>query len=575
MKTLHGIAASRGIAIGPAFRFRRADLCFERCTVKDPTAEWARFQAALETAREQLADVYAKAEAESGAEQAAIFQAHALMLEDPELLEAVRTAIEEQCINAEAALSDAAETYAHMLESLDDEYLRARAADVRDVAARVLRILLGVAESPTAGLTAPSIILARDLTPSDTVLLDKSLVLGFCTAEGGATSHTAILARGLGLPAIVGAGPDVLEIPDSAVLVLDGSDGTLLVEPDEETAAAYRARQAAATAVLAQARERAHEPAVTRDGHRVEVVANIGNVEGARAALEAGAEGVGLLRTEFLYLERSCLPNEEEQYRAYRAIVDVFGNRPVILRTLDIGGDKDLPYLDLPHEMNPFLGLRAIRLCLARPELFRPQLRAALRAGAGRNLKLMFPMVATVAEVRAARAVLEECRVELLAEGQPVAGEMEVGIMVEVPAAALMADRLAAEVDFFSIGTNDLSQYMLAADRTNTQVAPLATGFQPAVLRLVHNVIAAAHAQGKWVGLCGELASEPLAIPILLGLGLDEFSMNPPAIPLAKQIIRALTLDEAREVAQAALELDSPDAVRALVRERVPAANVG
>ncbi|HEY66902.1 MAG TPA: phosphoenolpyruvate--protein phosphotransferase [Thermoflexia bacterium] len=575
MKTLRGIAASRGIAIGPAFHFRRADLSFERCTVEDPTAEWARFQAALETAREQLADVYAKAEAESGAAQAAIFQAHALMLEDPELLDAVRTAIEEQCINAEAALSDAAETYAQMLETLDDEYLSARAADVRDVAARVLRILLGVAESPTANLTVPSIILARDLTPSDTVLLDKSLVLGFCTAEGGATSHTAILARGLGLPAIVGAGPSVLEIPDGAMLVLDGGDGTLLVGPDEGTVAEYRARQAAATVVLARAREKAHEPAVTRDGHRVEVVANIGNVEGAQAALEAGAEGVGLLRTEFLYLERSRLPDEEEQYRAYRAIVDVFGDRPVVLRTLDIGGDKDLPYLDWPHEMNPFLGLRAIRLCLARPELFRPQLRAALRAGAGRNLKLMFPMVATVSEVRAARAVLEECRAELLAEGQPVAEKMEVGIMVEIPAAALMADHLAAEVDFFSIGTNDLSQYTLAADRTNAQVAPLATGFQPAVLRLVRDVIAAAHAQGKWVGLCGELAGEPLAIPILLGLGLDEFSMNPPAIPLAKQIIRALTLEEAQEVAQAALKLDSPDAVQALVRERVPAANVG
>ncbi len=575
MKTLRGIAASRGIGIGPAFHFRRADLCFERCTLEDTAAEWMRFQAALETAGEQLADVYAKAEAESGAEQATIFQAHALMLEDPELLDTVRTAIEEQCINAESALSDAAEMYAQMLEALDDEYLSARAADVRDVATRVLRILLDVAESPCASLTAPSIILARDLTPSDTVLLDKSLVLGFCTAEGGATSHTAILARGLGLPAVVGAGPDILDVPAGTTLVMDGSDGTLLVEPDEETVRAYRARQATASAGLAQARAQAHEPATTRDGHRVEVVANVGNMEGARAALEAGAEGVGLLRTEFIYLERSSLPDEDEQYRAYRAIVDVFGDSPVILRTLDIGGDKDLPYLDLPHEMNPFLGLRAIRLCLARPELFRPQLRAALRAGAGRNLKLMFPMVATVAEVRAARAMLEECQAELLTEGQPVAEEMEIGIMVEVPAAALLADRLAAEVDFFSIGTNDLSQYTLAADRTNASVAPLADAFHPAVLRLVRDVIAAAHAQGKWVGLCGELAGEPLAIPILLGLELDEFSMNPPAIPLAKQIIRALTLDEARDVAQAALELDSPDAVRALVQERVPAADVG
>jgi len=575
MKTWQGIAASRGIVIGPAFHFRRADLCFDRRRVEHPAAEWSRCQAALETAREQLAGVYARAEAESGAEQAAIFQAHALMLEDPELLDAVRTAIEEQNVNAEAALSDAADMYAHMLESLDDEYFSARAADVRDVATRVLRILLGVAESPTAGLTTPSIILARDLTPSDTVLLDKSLVLGFCTAAGGATSHTAILARGLGLPAIVGAGPDVLGVPGGTTVLLNGSDGVLLLEPDEETVAGYQARQAAVATVLAQARRRAHEPAVTRDGHRVEVVANIGNVEGAQAALEAGAEGVGLLRTEFLYLERSRLPDEGEQYRAYRAIVNAFGHLPVILRTLDIGGDKELPYLHLPHEMNPFLGVRAIRLCLARPELFRPQLRAALRAGVGRNLKLMFPMVATVAEVREARAILEQCRAELLVEGQPVAERMEIGIMVEIPAAALMADHLATEVDFFSIGTNDLSQYTMAADRTNADLAPLASGFQPAVLRLVHDVIAAAHASGKWVGLCGELAGEPLAIPILLGLGLDEFSMNPPAIPLAKQVIRALTLDEARDLARAALELHSSDAVQALVRERIPSVDVG
>jgi phosphoenolpyruvate-protein phosphotransferase len=575
MKSLQGIAASHGIAIGPAFHFRRAELRFERHTIEDPPAEWARFQAALETAREQLAEVYTRAEVESGREQAAIFQAQALMLDDPELLDAVRRAVEEGRLNVEAALTDATEMYAQALESLPDRYLSARAADVRDVATRVLRILLRMAESPTAGLSIPSIVLARDLTPSDTVMLDKSLVLGFCTAEGGATSHTAILARGLGLPAIVGAGPHVLDIPDGARLVLDGSRGTLWVEPDAETLATYQKQQAAAVTVLARAHERAHEPAITRDNQRVEVVANIGTLHEARAALEAGAEGVGLLRTEFLYLGRTRLPDEEEQYQAYRAILDVFGTLPVILRTLDIGGDKELPYLELPHEMNPFLGLRAIRLCLARPELFRPQLRAALRAGAGRNLKLMFPMVATVAEVRAARAVLEQCRAELLAEGQAVAEEMQVGIMVEVPAAVIMADHLAAEVDFFSIGTNDLSQYTMAADRTNARVAPLATAFHPAVLRLVRDVIQAAHARGKWVGLCGELAGEPLALPILLGLGLDEFSMNPPAIPVAKQIIRALTLAEAREVAQAALALDSPQDAQALVREWIPAADVG
>jgi phosphoenolpyruvate-protein phosphotransferase len=572
---LHGIAASPGIAVGPAFWFAKADVRVERRGVADQAAEWQRFQAAIESAHGQLEEIFAKAESETGAEEAAIFEAHLMMLDDPELLGQVRATIEKEGLNAEAAMHDAAESYAQVLEAMDDEYLSARAADVRDVAERVLRILLGVPQSPTEELTGPAIILASDLTPSDTVLLDKSLVLGFCTAEGGRTSHTAILARGLGLPAVVGAGRDVLTISTGDSLVLDGGEGKVLVEPDDDTVAQYRTRQATIARLLEGARERADEPAVTRDGHRVEVVANIGNVEGARAALEAGAEGVGLLRTEFLYLERDHLPSEEEQYRAYRAIVDLFGDRPVILRTLDVGGDKALPYLDLPDEMNPFLGVRAVRLCLARPRLFRPQLRAALRAGVGRNLKVMFPMVAEVSEVRAARDVLEECRTELLSEGQPVAEEIEVGIMVEVPAAALMADHLATKVDFFSIGTNDLSQYTLAADRTNAAVAPMAGGFQPAVLRLVRDTITAAHAQGKWVGLCGELAGEPLAIPILLGLGLDEFSMNPPAIPLAKQIIRALTLKEAQQTAQAALALDSSEAVKTLVRENVPAASVG
>jgi len=571
MKSFEGIAASSGIAIGPAFHFHRGDPHFERHTVTDPAAEWVRLTTALETAQRQIAEISARAKAESEEGEADIFAAHALMLEDPDLLETMQQAVKGQSLNAEAALQDATENYAQMLETLDDEYFSARAADVRDVASRVLRILLGIAESPAAGLMTPSIILARDLTPSDTVLLDKSLVLGFCTAVGGPTSHTAILARSLGLPAVVGAGPEVLEIPPGTTLALDGDAGTLILEPDETLIADYRRRQQTGTRLLAQARKDAHAPAITRDGHRVEVVANIGNAAGAAAALEAGAEGVGLLRTEFLYLEHTHLPDEEEQYQAYRAVLEAFGSRPVILRTLDIGGDKDLPYLDLPHEVNPFLGFRAIRLCLARPEIFKPQLRAALRASVGGNLKIMFPMVATVAEVRAARAILEECRAELLAEGQPVAKDIEIGIMVEIPAAALLAERFATEVDFFSIGTNDLTQYTLAADRTNALVAALGSGFQPAVLHLVRNVITAAHAQGKWVGLCGELAGDPLAIPILLGLGLDEFSMNPPAIPLAKQIIRALTLAEARKIAQHALELDNPQIIRAWVKEQLEA----
>ena len=574
MKKLSGTPASPGIALGPTFLFREIDLSFERRNVSDSEAEWERLKSALETAREELQEVQAKAEEESGAEEASIFRAHALMLEDPELVNKMQTVLEEEQLNAEAALKEATESYAEMLEALDDEYLSARAADVRDVANRVLRILLDVAESPVVGLDEPSIILARDLTPSDTVLLDKALVLGFCIAEGGRTSHTAILARSLGLPAVVGAGAEVLKLEDGTPAVLDGSEGVLVVEPEEGVESTYRDRKSRLATVLKDARERADAPAVSSDGQRVEVVANIGNVEGAEAAQEAGAEGVGLLRTEFLYLERSSLPDEEEQFEAYRAIVETFGDQPVILRTLDVGGDKELPYLELDEEMNPFLGVRAIRLCLQRPDLFKPQLRAVLRAGVVGDLKVMFPMVATLQEVRAARKLLEECRVELQEEGVEVAQEMEIGVMIEVPGAALMADQLAEEVDFFSIGTNDLSQYVMAADRTNSNVSDLMSAFHPAVLRLVADVIAAAHDRGKWVGLCGELAGEPLAIPILLGLGLDEFSMNPPAIPLAKQIIRDVSIEACAEVARDALQQESPEDVKRLVRERVPAADV-
>ncbi len=566
MIAFSGIPASRGIAIGPAFRYLQADLSFNCYTVKDRMAEWARFESALFVAREQLAAVQAQAEASHGGEEAAIFEAQAMMLDDPDLMETVRVAIRQDGVNAEAALHAAAEGYAETLAALDDEYLRARAADVRDVANRVLRVLLGAGESPTANLSIPSIILAADLAPSDTVMLDKSLVLGFCTAAGGATSHTAILARGLGLPAVVGAGAGVMELPNGAPLILDGEAGVLIAQPDEGALRAHEAKRAGADAAEAIARAHAHEPAVTLDGTRIEVVANIGNVAGTQRALDAGAEGVGLLRSEFLFLERTALPTEEEQYAAYKAIGDAFGRLPVVLRTLDVGGDKELPYLGLATEQNPFLGVRAIRLCLPRPDLFKPQLRAALRAGAGNGLKLMFPMVATVGEVRRARAVLEECRAELLAEGQPVAESMEVGIMIEIPAAAVVADQLAKVVDFFSIGTNDLSQYTMAADRTNAGVAGLADAFHPAVLRLIRQVIDAAHAAGKWVGLCGELAGEPLAIPILLGLGLDEFSMNSPAIPAAKALIRTLDVHEARGIAAAALELEDAEEVRNMVR---------
>ncbi|MFN2144405.1 MAG: phosphoenolpyruvate--protein phosphotransferase [Anaerolineales bacterium] len=575
MKTLEGIPASYGYAIGPAFMYERAELVIDCHTVDDTEKELCRLAEAVEVSRKQLEHVYQKALEEHGEENAEIFKAQTMMLDDPELMGAVKRQVEAEKTNVESALSDTVENYAGMLEALEDEYLSARALDIRDVGSRMLRVLLGVAESPTEGLKAPSIIFAKDLTPSDTILLDKTFVLGFCTSKGGATSHTAILARSLGLPAVVGAGKKVRKIKNGTSVILDGDSGKVIVKPDEATLAEYLIRQEQFIKVKSKAAKVAHEPAITTDGHQVEVVANIGSVDGVQSALDSGAEGVGLLRSEFLYLERNSLPSEEEQYKSYKTIADAFGKMPVVLRTLDVGGDKDIPYIDMPEEFNPFLGVRAIRLCLTRPQLFKPQLRAALRAGYGNNLKLMFPMVATVDEVVRTRALLDECMAELRAEGADVAESMEIGIMIEIPAAAVMADQFAEVVDFFSIGTNDLSQYTLAADRTNASVAAIAAGFQPAVFRLIKQVIDAAHAKGKWVGLCGEMAGELLAIPILLGLGLDEFSMNPPAIPYAKLLIRSISLEKSRQVAAKALNQTSSDAIRALVQEQVPEVNLG
>jgi phosphotransferase system enzyme I (PtsI) len=574
MKTLKGIAASIGFAIGPVFLYQREEIRIESCQVEDVSVEWQRLEHALSIAKQQLSLVYEKAKQESGEDQAEIFFAQSLILEDPELLDMVRNTLFTQKVSVEYAVNEGIESYACVLESLEDEYLRARALDVRDAGNRILRILLGIAETPTANLHEKSIVFAKDLTPSDTVLIDKNHLYGFCIAQGGATSHTAILARGLGLPAVVGAGDEVMQLKNGDIVILDGSEGLLIVDPTPEVLAEYRQKLHHFEQIMNKSRERTLEPAITSDGHRVEVVANIGSVENAKNALELGAEGVGLLRSEFLYLERNNLPSEEEQYQSYKAIADTFGELPVILRSLDIGGDKELSYLSLPVEGNPFLGVRAIRLCFTRPELFKPQLRAALRAGVGNNLKLMFPMVATVQEVRQARAMLEECRLELIAEGKVVAEHMDIGIMIEIPSAAVIADHLAKEIDFFSIGTNDLSQYTLAADRTNANVAHIASSFHPAVLRLIKMVIDAAHKEGKWVGMCGELAGEPLAIPILLGMGLDEFSMNPPAIPIAKQIIRSISMEEAKSIAAIALDLEDSEQIQTFVRETLPLVNI-
>ncbi len=569
MQQLLGIPASSGVVLGPAFRFERQALDVPRLTGQDAEAEWSRFQAVVARVQAELAQVRDRAERELGKWEAAIFDAHLMFLSDPALLEAIRSAIDAGGLNAEAAVYDATQHYAAILEKLPDATFSARAADVHDVGHHLLRALMNVSDE-AARLTAPSIVIAHALTPSDTVTMDRRLVLALVTEVGGPTSHAAILARSYGIPAIVGVGGGLAQIAAGTLVAVDGDAGTVVVDPDETTRRAVEARRATRQARLAQAVARAAEPAVSRDGRRVEMAANVGAASGARLALENGAEGIGLFRTEFLYLKRDTPPGEDEQVEAYRAVIAVMGNRPVIVRTLDIGGDKPLPYVDVGPEANPFLGLRAVRIGLKYPDLLSTQLRAILRAGAGFAVKIMFPMVATVSEARAARAMVEQARADLAARGALMAERVEVGIMVEVPSAALIADQLAREVDFFSIGTNDLAQYTFAADRTNARVAHLTDAFHPAVLRLVRQVIDAAHAAGKWAGLCGELAGEPLAVPILFGMGLDEFSMNPPAIPLTKEIVRGLTMDEARSAALVALNFEEGSAVRELVRARWP-----
>jgi phosphoenolpyruvate-protein phosphotransferase len=568
--TYPGIPASPGISHGPAFVYQVQDLIVPRHEVQDSEGELKRLDKAITIASEQIASLQTKAETETGSEEAAIFEAHALFLRDPTLITAVHEAIQERRANAEAAWIDAIEANASNLEALDDEYFRARAADVRDVGQRVLRILLGVGESDLTELTTPSIVVARDLTPSDTVRLDKSLVTGFCTAEGGPTSHTAILAKALGLPAVVGLGHSILDLKYGDPLLVDGGRGEVIAFPDEETIREFEARRLKIEAQALAELETANEPAITTDGHQVEVVANIGSPQEAQIALERGAEGIGLLRTEFLYLDRHEAPNEEEQLSAYETILDVMEDRPVVVRTIDVGGDKELPYLDLGIEANPFLGWRAIRMSLDKPELFKTQLRALWRASPGHDLRIMFPMIATLDEVRRAQVLLQEAHDEVLAAGHDVAGRIQVGIMVEVPSVAVLADLFAREVDFFSIGTNDLTQYTLAAERTNEKVAHLGDACHPAVLRQIRRILEAAHNEGIWVGLCGELAGDPDAVPILLGLGLDEFSMAPASIPHAKTIIRSWSQSDAQSLALEVLDLDSAEAVREYVRSYRP-----
>jgi phosphoenolpyruvate-protein phosphotransferase/dihydroxyacetone kinase phosphotransfer subunit len=560
---LVGLPAAPGIALGAARHFRVPAPEIPTEPAADPQAEWDALERALERVRAEIRATRDSVAARAGDYSAAIFDAHLLFLEDDELLEPARSAIFEQKRNAAQAWHDAAETVAAEYRSLDDEYLRTRAEDLAGVARQVVAELVD-GEAPAAAVVEPGIVLAADLTPADTAALDRELVRGLATAYGGPTSHSAILARSLGIPAAVGLGEPLLDVPEGAPLALDGDAGAIVVEPAEDLVRDYERRSAAREEEARRARASAQRPAQTQDGRRIEVAANVGSPEDVDAALESGAEGVGLLRTEFLFLERHSLPTEDEQCAAYTDMAERLQGRPLILRTLDVGADKPLPYVPRRAEANPFLGVRGIRLGLAQPELLETQLRAALRVAAEHPLKVMFPMVTTLAEYHQAVSVLARARTQLEQRGES-AGQMEVGIMVEVPAAALAAESFAPEVDFFSIGTNDLVQYTMAAERGNEAVAALADGLHPAVLRLIQGVAAAAEADGKWVGVCGELGADPLAVPVLVGLGVSELSVNPPAIPATKEAVRHVNTETAGPLAREALRLSSSEDVRALV----------
>ncbi|HDA1187844.1 TPA: phosphoenolpyruvate--protein phosphotransferase [Staphylococcus aureus] len=569
-KLIKGIAASDGVAIAKAYLLVEPDLTFDKNEkVTDVEGEVAKFNSAIEASKVELTKIRNNAEVQLGADKAAIFDAHLLVLDDPELIQPIQDKIKNENANAATALTDVTTQFVTIFESMDNEYMKERAADIRDVSKRVLSHILGV-ELPNPSMIDESVVIVgNDLTPSDTAQLNKEFVQGFATNIGGRTSHSAIMSRSLEIPAIVGTKSITQEVKQGDMIIVDGLNGDVIVNPTEDELIAYQDKRDCYFADKKELQKLRDADTVTVDGVHAELAANIGTPNDLPGVIENGAQGIGLYRTEFLYMGRDQMPTEEEQFEAYKEVLEAMDGKRVVVRTLDIGGDKELSYLNLPEEMNPFLGYRAIRLCLAQQDIFRPQLRALLRASVYGKLNIMFPMVATINEFREAKAILLEEKENLKNEGHDISDDIELGIMVEIPATAALADVFAKEVDFFSIGTNDLIQYTLAADRMSERVSYLYQPYNPSILRLVKQVIEASHKEGKWTGMCGEMAGDETAIPLLLGLGLDEFSMSATSILKARRQINGLSKNEMTELANRAVDCATQEEVIELVNNYV------
>ncbi|MEJ6358550.1 phosphoenolpyruvate--protein phosphotransferase [Lactiplantibacillus plantarum] len=570
-KVLKGIAASDGVAIAKAYMLVDPDLSFEKTTVSDTDAEVARLHDAFDASKAELKVIKDKAVENLGEEEAEVFEAHITILSDPEMLGQIEGKIKDDKVNAEEALKEVTDTFISMFEAMtDNAYMQERAGDIRDVTKRVLSHLLGVTLPSPALIDSEVIVVAHDLTPSDTAQLDRKYVKGFITDIGGRTSHSAIMSRTLEIPAVVGSESATTDIKEGDTVVLDGINGDALLAPTDAEVADYQQKAKDFVAQKAEWAKLKNEATVSKDGKHFELASNIGTPDDMDGVLDAGSEAIGLFRSEFLYMNSSELPDEDTQFEAYKKVVEGMNGKPVIVRTMDIGGDKELPYLPLPDEMNPFLGYRAIRISLDRDDIFRTQLRALLRASHYGQLRIMFPMIATLDEFRKAKAIFEEEKAKLVAAGTPVADDIKLGIMIEIPAAAILADQFAKEVDFFSIGTNDLIQYSFAADRGNEQVSYLYQPYNPSLLRLIKHVIDAAHANGRFTGMCGEVAGDQIAVPLLMGLGLDEFSMSSTSVLKTRSLMKKLDTKEMAKLADKALnECVTNEEVKELVEKNV------